>query len=164
MATILFLAGTAFAYFIAFPMTFKFFLTFSSESMQPLLTVDRYMSLVMGMIAAFALSFQLPLILMFLARLGLVTPEFLRRQRAYAIVFIFILAAILTPPDVISQLILAGTLLLLYEISILLVNAQYRAREQSRALALAEIDDDSSEDDTLNEINHRSDLLRPPKN
>ena len=72
MATVLFLAGTAFAYLVAFPMTFKFFLAFSSEAMRPLLTIDRYLSLVMSMVLAFALSFQLPLILMFLSKLGVI--------------------------------------------------------------------------------------------
>jgi sec-independent protein translocase protein TatC len=131
LATVLFLAGIAFAYFIAFPMTFTFFLTFSSEAMQPLLTVDRYMSLVMGIIVAFAVSFQLPLFLMFLGRLGLISPDFLRRQRPYAIVLIFIFAAVLTPPDVISQLILASVLILLYELSIFLVKGQQKIRNEA---------------------------------
>jgi sec-independent protein translocase protein TatC len=121
MAAVLFAAGALFAYFVAFPLTFDFFLAFSSEGLQPLLTVDRYMSLVMGLAAAFALSFQLPLVLMFLARLGLITPEFLKKQRSYAIIAIFIVAAILTPPDVVSQILLAGTLIILYELSVVLV-------------------------------------------
>jgi sec-independent protein translocase protein TatC len=133
MATVLFLAGTAFASLVAFPMTFKFFLAFSSEAMRPLLTIDRYMSLVMSMVLAFALSFQLPLVLMFLSRLGIISSEFLRSKRGYAIVLIFILAAVLTPPDVISQIILAGTLIVLYEFSLFLVRGQERARLAARA-------------------------------
>lgn len=137
MATTLFLAGTVFAYVVAFPMTFKFFLAFSSDAMRPLLTIDRYMSLVMGMILAFALSFQLPLILMFLSRLGVVSSDFLNRKRSYAIVIIFILAAVLTPPDIISQIILAGTLILLYELSVFLVRGQEKARKASLTAAEA---------------------------
>jgi sec-independent protein translocase protein TatC len=133
LATTLFLAGTAFAYMVAFPMTFKFFLAFSSEAMQPLLTIDRYMSLVMGMVLAFSLSFQLPLVLMFLARLGVVSSDLLKRKRSYAIVGIFILAAVLTPPDVISQVILAVTLILLYELSVYLVRGQEKAHQKALA-------------------------------
>jgi sec-independent protein translocase protein TatC len=140
MATGLFLAGAAFAYLVAFPMTFKFFLAFSSEAMRPLLTIDRYMSLVMSMVLAFALSFQLPLALMFLSRLGLVSSGFLAKKRGYAIVLIFVVAAILTPPDVVSQIILAGTLIILYEFSLFLVRGQERARLASAAKAAGEAD------------------------
>jgi hypothetical protein len=110
LATVLFLAGAAFAYFIAFPLTFQFFLAFSSDAMQPLLAIDRYMSLAMSLVLAFAAAFQLPLVLMFLAAIGLIGPEFLRKNRSYAIVLIFVVAAVLTPPDVMSQIILAAAL------------------------------------------------------
>ena len=121
LATILMLAGAAFAYFLAFPLAFKFFLTFSTELMHPLLAVDRYLSLAMGLILAFALAFQLPLALMFLGHLGLVEAPFLRRHRRYAVLIAFILGALLTPPDVVSQCLLAVSLLLLYELSIILM-------------------------------------------
>ena len=132
LAVSLFLAGLAFAYFLAFPITFGFFLKFSSDAMKPLLAVDRYMSLSMSLALAFAISFQLPLALTFLARLGLVTPAFLRKQRPYAIVLIFILAAVLTPPDVVSQLILAVALMALYELSVVLVGRVAKAQAQAR--------------------------------
>ncbi|MDR1486883.1 MAG: twin-arginine translocase subunit TatC [Deltaproteobacteria bacterium] len=125
-ATLLFLIGTAFAYFIAFPLTFKFFLAFSSEAMQPLLTVDRYMSLVMGLIIGFAIAFQMPLVLMFLGDIGVITPQYLKKQRSYAIIIIFIVAAIATPPDVISQVLMAFSLMFLYELSIFMVKRQVR--------------------------------------
>jgi sec-independent protein translocase protein TatC len=133
LGTVLFLAGVAFAYYLAFPITFGFFLNFSSEAMQPLLTVDRYMHLVMSLILAFALSFQMPLVLMFLARLGIITPTFLKTKRPYAVVIIFILAAILTPPDVLSQILLAVVLLILYELSIILVQRQVKITKKSHA-------------------------------
>jgi sec-independent protein translocase protein TatC len=94
------------------------------------------MSLVMGLIMAFALAFQLPLVLMFLGHLGLIGPAFLRKKRSYAIVLIFIVAAVLTPPDVISQILLAGSLMILYELSIFLVQNQ-----SSRAIAKDRIKD-----------------------
>ena len=121
LATLLLLSGAAFAYFLAFPFTFKFFLAFSSELLQPLPAADRYLSLAMGLILAFALAFQLPLILFFLSRLGLVKAEGLRRRRGYACIFSFILAAVLTPPDVFSQVVLGLALMGLYELSIILI-------------------------------------------
>lgn len=121
LATALMLAGTAFAYYLAFPLAFNFFIQFSTDSLHPLLAVDRYCSLAMSLILAFALAFQLPLVLMFLGRLGLVDSAFLRRHRRYAILAAFILGAVLTPPDVVSQCLLAGALLILYELSIFLV-------------------------------------------
>jgi len=120
LATLLLAGGAAFAYFLAFPLTFRFFLAFSSEVLQPLPAADRYLSLAMGLILAFALAFQLPLILMFLNRLGLVEAEGLRRRRSYAIIIFFIVGALLTPPDVASQIALALVLMGLYELSILL--------------------------------------------
>jgi sec-independent protein translocase protein TatC len=142
LATALLLLGACFAYFAAFPMTFKFFLAFSSEEMRPLLAVDRYMSLCMGLIVAFAVAFQLPLVLMFLARLGLVTPEFLKKSRSYAVVLIFIVAAILTPPDVVSQILLAAALIFLYELSIFLIKRQNIALARAQILAEKEADSD----------------------
>ena len=121
MSTFLLAGGAAFAYYLAFPLTFKFFLTFSSEAMLPLPAADRYCSLAMGLILAFALAFQLPLVLMLLGRLGLVSRESLRRFRRYAVLVAFLTGALLTPPDVTSQVALAVVLLLLYELSIFLV-------------------------------------------
>jgi len=125
LATLLLIGGAAFAYFLAFPLTFKFFLAFSSEALQPLPAADRYLSLAMGLILAFALAFQLPLVLMFLNRLGLVEADYLRRQRRYAIIIFFIVGAALTPPDVASQVILALVLMALYELSILLTSRRF---------------------------------------
>jgi sec-independent protein translocase protein TatC len=120
----LLLAGAAFAYFLALPLAFRFFIGFSSEVLTPLLAVDRYCSLALSLILAFALAFQLPLALMFLERLGLIEAATLRRHRRYAILLAFVLAAVLTPPDVVSQVLLAGALLLLYELSLLLMKRQ----------------------------------------
>ncbi len=121
LATVLLLAGAAFAYFLAFPLAFNFFIKFSSPAMHPLLALDRYCSLAMGIILGFALGFQLPLGLMFLGRLGVLDAAFLRRHRRYAIVLAFIVGAVLTPPEVISQILLASALLVLYELSIFLL-------------------------------------------
>jgi len=133
LSATLMLAGAAFAYFLAFPLAFKFFINFSTDNLQPLLAVDRYCSLAMSLILAFALAFQLPLALMFLGRLGLVDAAFLRRHRRYSILGAFVLGAVMTPPDVISQCLLAGALLVLYELSIFLVGRPPEDKERERS-------------------------------
>lgn len=121
LGALLLLAGASFSYYLVLPLVFDFFLTFSSDHLQPLLAIDRYYSLTLSMVLAFALSFQLPLFLMFLGHLGLIGPDTLRRNRRYAILAAFIIGAFLTPPDVVSQVILAAALLALYELSIILM-------------------------------------------
>jgi sec-independent protein translocase protein TatC len=86
--------------------------------MVPMITVDKYISFVGTMVIASGATFELPLILAFLARIGIATPEFLRQKRRYAYVFILIVAAILTPPDVVSQIVLTIPLVVLYELGI----------------------------------------------
>lgn len=117
---ILFTAGTLLGYFVIVPMGLNFLLSFSSEYLQPMISVGRYTSFVMSLSFAFGLVFQLPLAILFLTKTGIVTPEFLSRNRKYTIVIIFIAAAVFTPPDVITQCLMAIPLLALYEISIFL--------------------------------------------
>lgn len=117
---ILFILGSFFGYFIMAPIGMKFLLSFSTDFVSPMISVDRYVSFIVGFTLIFGLIFQLPVVILFLTKIGLLTPQFLSKNRKYAIVIIFIVAAILTPPDVISQCLMAIPLLILYEVSILL--------------------------------------------
>lgn len=119
---LLFTAGAALAYFIVMPTAFRFFIGFEGQvgglSQEALPAMGDYLSLVMQFILAFGVCFQLPVLLLLLNRAGLVTREQLKGLRRYMIVAAFALAAILTPPDVISQLMLGIPLILLYEVSL----------------------------------------------
>lgn len=126
MATpVLFLAGAALVYYFVFPLAWAFFLGFESPGTDTMLAIELepkvgdYLSLVMKLIFAFGLSFQLPVVLMLMARAGLVTADSLAKKRKYAVVITFAVAAFLTPPDVITQIGLGIPILLLYEISII---------------------------------------------
>jgi sec-independent protein translocase protein TatC len=112
--------GSLFGYFVVFPYGFKFFLAFSNEYLRPLPSVRQYFSLAVKLLFAFGFVFELPVVAFFLSRMGVVTSDFLKKKRRYAILLIFIIAAFLTPPDVISQFLMAITLMALYEISILI--------------------------------------------
>lgn len=119
MSSFFFIGGSLFGYFIVFPFGFKFFLGFASETIRPLLSMREYLSLSAKLLLAFGLAFELPLVITFLAKLGLVTVNFLKKNRKYALLLFFIGAAILTPPDVVTQVMLAVPLMALYELSIL---------------------------------------------
>ena len=123
-----FTLGVIFAFFIIVPFTVSFFLKFSSAHLKPMITFSNYVSFVSGILFAFGIVFQLPLVVFILAQLGLISHELLSENRANAIVFIFIIAAILTPPDIISQILLAIPLLLLYEFSMLMAKLAGRKR------------------------------------
>jgi len=116
---LLFLAGAAFAYFIILPVTLKFFFSFSYRMSTPLFGLDQTLSFVFSMLFIFGVVFQFPLVIAVLARLGVVTHEFLATKRKYALVVIFVVAGIITPdPTVVSQTIVGVPLYALYEISI----------------------------------------------
>lgn len=117
-SALFFIAGGLFCYFIVFPFAFSFFISYSTPEIVITPKVSDYLSFTLKLIIAFGLIFEMPIFTLFLARLGILTAAMMRRVRRYAIVGIFILAAILTPPDVVSQLLMACPMLILYEVSI----------------------------------------------
>ncbi|SHE50232.1 twin-arginine translocase subunit TatC [Thermomonas hydrothermalis] len=118
-ALLLFYAGCAFAYFLVLPTVFGFLARITPEGVAMMTDISAYLDFVLVLFLAFGLAFELPVALVILALLGWVTPDQLREGRGYAIVGIFIIAAVVTPPDVISQLLLAIPMCLLYEAGIL---------------------------------------------
>jgi len=117
-STVLFFIGVAFCYFFVFGQVFKFIQGFAPKSITAAPDIEAYLSFVLTMFIAFGLAFEVPIVVVVLARLGIVSVQKLRDFRSYFIVVAFIIAAIVTPPDVVSQLALAVPMCLLYEVGI----------------------------------------------
>jgi sec-independent protein translocase protein TatC len=134
----LFLFGGMLVYYLIMPLAIKFFLTFETSAqlsnlpIQLEAKVNEYLSLIMRLIFAFGISFQLPVLLSLLARVGFIDSEYLKKRRKYVIVIIFAVAAILTPPDPITQIGLGIPLLILYELSILSVSLIEKKKDNAR--------------------------------
>jgi len=125
--TVFFVFGVLFSFYGVLPLAIKFLLNFGYNQLNvdPMLSVSSYISFVIRLLLAFGITFELPVILSLLARLGIVTPEMLIKIRPYFIVGIFVLAAVLTPPDVVSQTFLALPLIVFYEVSIIMAKILY---------------------------------------
>ena len=115
-----FVLGIFFAYFIAIPIGFKFLLGYASDFIKPMPSMQEYLSFSIKFLLAFGLVFEFPVVLVLLARVGVIDAKMMARQRKYAILLIFIFAAVMTPPDLISQVLMALPLMGLYELSIIL--------------------------------------------
>lgn len=117
-SALFFLGGGLFCYFVVFPFAFEFFMSYSTDNIVAMLSIGEYLSFALKMLIAFGLIFEMPLFSFFLARMGIISAQWMRSVRKYAVLAVFVVAAILTPPDVFSQLLMAAPMLVLYEISI----------------------------------------------
>lgn len=121
-STLLFIGGVLFGYFLALPPAYRFFVEFATDYLKPMLSLKEYLSLTLKLLLAFGIVFEIPVFLFFLSKIGIVNARMLSRQRKYAILIIFIVAAIITPtPDAFTQCIMAVPMMILYEIGILVV-------------------------------------------
>ncbi|WP_373740318.1 twin-arginine translocase subunit TatC [Neisseria sp.] len=111
----LFVCGMAFAYYLVFPVMFQFLAGVTPSGVSMATDIDKYLSFILGMFVAFGMTFEVPVVVVLLARMGIVSPEQLKAARPYVIVGAFVIAAVVTPPDVISQILLAVPLIVLYE-------------------------------------------------
>lgn len=132
VTTSLFLIGALFCFIIVLPFAMNFLLTYKTEHLQPMLSVGKYVDFCLKFVIAFGVVFELPVVVLFLTRMGIVTPDFLAKNRKYAILIAFVLAALLTPtPDAFNQTLMAGPMILLYEIGILASRIFNRKRKGS---------------------------------
>lgn len=118
-SSILFIGGALFGYFLVFPFAFRFLLGFSTESLQALPSMREYFNLAIKLLFAFGITFETPVFIFFLAKLGIVNYAMLRRYRKYAVILAFVVSAFLTPPDVFTQVMMAVPLIILFELSLL---------------------------------------------
>jgi sec-independent protein translocase protein TatC len=118
-SSLLFMAGMAFCYFVVFKSVFSFIASFAPQSITPAPDIEAYLSFVMTMFLAFGVTFEVPVAVVLLVRMGIVTVQKLKEIRGYVVVGAFVIAAVVTPPDVVSQFMLAVPLCILYEVGIL---------------------------------------------
>ena len=136
ISSLLFFSGVLFGYFIIIPMSVNFVATFTvSEMVKNQFTLESYIGMFKTSVIAGGLFFELPIIIYFLTKLGLVTPEFLRKYRKYAIVIVLIVAAIVTPPDVVSQTIVAVPMLIIFELSVIISSIVYKRKLKNEQLS-----------------------------
>jgi len=128
-STLFFSLGVSFAYFVVLPLGLRFLLGFASPELQPMLSLSKYVGFFGRLLLAFGLVFEFPLVIFLLTRLGILQPQTLARNRKYAILGIFVVSALLTPPDVISQILMAIPLMVLFELSLLVSRKVHRKVE-----------------------------------
>jgi sec-independent protein translocase protein TatC len=129
-STVFFLIGAVFCFFLVLPLSIKFLLGFGTEKLKPMIKIKDYVSFVSYMILAFGSVFELPVISYFLGKIGIISANTLRKGRRYAITTILVLAAVITPPDIFSQMMLAFPLYFLYEVSIIVVKIIQRKKQE----------------------------------
>jgi len=120
LSLLFFAKGVTFAFLVVLPFSVRFLLGFADYQLQPMISFNSYISYSIGLLIGFGLVFEMPVAVLILAKFGIVSAEFLAKNRMYAMIIIFILAAIFTPPDVLSQLLMGIPMMLLYELSIIM--------------------------------------------
>jgi sec-independent protein translocase protein TatC len=141
-STLLFVIGALFCYLLILPYGLSFLLSFATETITPQIAIGFYISFVFKLIMVFGIVFEVPLVTLILVQAGVVTPEFLSSNRSYVMVGAFVLSAALTPPDVVTQVLLAGPLIILYEISVVAARFIVRRKKKKKE------EEDKNEDDT----------------
>jgi len=128
-STVLFIIGMLFSYFLIVPLTVNFFSSYQvSESVNNTITLNSYISTVVSLSLATGLVFELPIVVFFLTKVGILTPAFMKKSRKYVLVILLTIAAIITPPDIFSQILVTIPLMLLYELSIFISNRVVRKK------------------------------------
>lgn len=145
---VFFFIGAAFSYLIAIPFMIQFLINYSqSELISSAISVASYLDFMVGMVLTFGLVFEMPMLAFVLSNLGILTPEILRKLRSYAIVLIFVIAAVITPPDIVSQFMIAVPMIGLYELSIAISAVISKRRAKREAMEEAGEYDDEDEDE-----------------
>lgn len=132
-STLLFILGMAFCYFVVFHTVFTFIAHFAPQSITPAPDIEAYVNFVMTMFIAFGVTFEVPIVVILLVKAGIVTVKKLREIRGYVVVAAFVIAAVVTPPDVLSQILLAAPLCLLYEIGVLVASVLERKKAEAES-------------------------------
>jgi len=131
-STLLFISGLAFCFYLVLPMGLKFLIGFGSDMITPMLSIGAYLGFCLKLLLVFGIVFQLPLVVIFLYSIGIVDIESLRSFRGYLVVSSFILAAVITPPDIFTQVVLALPLIILYELSLLAIKIFSRKKNEKK--------------------------------
>lgn len=129
--TFLFVLGAAFSYYIALPMAFQFLMTFGGDVDKPMISIDQYMGFFTQMCLMFGVAFELPLVIIVLGMMGIVSQQFLRTNRRYAIMTIAVIAAVITPPDLLSMVMMLAPMWALFEIAVIVVGIFEKKRVEA---------------------------------
>jgi sec-independent protein translocase protein TatC len=128
--TVFFVMGVIFAYKIIAPFTLEFFYNLRTEDINPMISIGSYVGFLTTILLSFGIIFETPIIIILLTRLGIIEPKFLKKNRKYIILLVFVIAAIITPPDVISQILLAGPMILLFELGVLVSTLTFKKKSK----------------------------------
>ncbi|WP_434062353.1 twin-arginine translocase subunit TatC [Desulfoferula mesophila] len=145
VSSVLFMVGSVFCYTMVFPYAFQFFMSFATDDIVPMLSLKSYLSFSATLLFAFGVIFEMPLVLVFLGRIGVVSAKGLKKNRKYAILIMFVAGAMFTPPDVVTQIMMAVPLIILYEISIWMVVATEKKKAERQAAEEAEFTNDEEQ-------------------